>query len=170
MSTSKLRAKIKQRSKRHYTQKERALFVSVFKQLEADAGLSEMKKYIQHGHTSTFRHVCSVAKGSYWFSTRLNHLGIKTDNLSLIRGALLHDYFLYDWHINDDSRPLHGFYHPIAALRNAKKVATLTKKEENIIRTHMWPLSLRHIPLCREAVIVCLFDKLCTIGEFFKVL
>ena len=52
MSTSKLRAKIKQRSKRHYTQKERALFVSAFKQLEADAGLSEMKKYIQHGHTS----------------------------------------------------------------------------------------------------------------------
>ncbi|MGN0505595.1 MAG: HD domain-containing protein [Lachnospiraceae bacterium] len=170
MLTTKLRAKIKQNSRRHYTARERDLFLREFQRLEADASLSSMKEYIQHGHTSTYRHVCSVAKGSYWLSTRLNRLGIETDNHSLIRGALLHDYFLYDWHIKDENRPLHGFYHPVAALRNARKITKLTDKEENIIRTHMWPLSIRRIPLCREAVIVCLIDKLCTIGEVFQVL
>ena len=29
----------------------------------------------------------------------------------------------------------------------------------------MWPLTFRHIPPCREAVIVCLADKYCAIVE-----
>lgn len=29
----------------------------------------------------------------------------------------------------------------------------------------MWPLTFRHIPTCREAVIVCLADKYCAIVE-----
>ena len=29
----------------------------------------------------------------------------------------------------------------------------------------MWPLTFRHIPTCREAVIVCLADKYCAVLE-----
>lgn len=29
----------------------------------------------------------------------------------------------------------------------------------------MWPLTFRHVPTCREAVIVCLADKYCTVLE-----
>lgn len=170
LNTKQIRAKIKKAATAHYSKKERAYFMSEFKKLEKAAKLSLMKNYIQHANSSTYRHVLNVARGSYWLSTKLNHLGIKIDNKSLIRGALLHDYFLYDWHVEDKERPLHGYYHPIAALRNAQKITKLTKKEKNIIRTHMWPLSLKNIPRCREAVIVCLIDKLCTIGEVFRIL
>ena len=41
----------------------------------------------------------------------------------------------------------------------------ITKKEQNVIASHMWPLTFRHIPTCREAVIVCLADKYCAIVE-----
>ena len=36
---------------------------------------------------------------------------IKINEKSLIRGALLHDYFLYDWHKSDQGHRLHAFFH-----------------------------------------------------------
>ena len=37
--------------------------------------------------------------------------------------------------------PLHGFRHPATALRNARKHFALNKVEENVIISHMWPLT-----------------------------
>mgnify|MGYP002699785710 FL=1 len=88
-------------------------------------------------------------------------LRIRYDLRALIRGALLHDYFLYDWHINDDpNRKLHGFFHPSVALENALKDYELSKKEQDIIKHHMFPLTIIP-PMCREAWLVCLADKIC---------
>mgnify|MGYP000786537243 FL=1 len=41
----------------------------------------------------------------------------------------------------------------------------ITKKEQSIISSHMWPLTFRHVPSCREAIIVCLADKYCAVVE-----
>ena len=78
--------------------------------------------------------------------------------------ALLHDYFLYDWHKADPSHRLHGFYHPGTALRNARQDFALTPREENIIHRHMFPLTPMP-PATREAWIVCLADKYCAAAE-----
>ena len=87
----------------------------------------------------------------------------------MVRGALLHDYFLYDWH--DKSREnyqrLHGFYHPGIALRNASMEYELTLREKDIIKKHMWPLTVVP-PLCREAWIVTTADKYCSLLETLK--
>lgn len=93
-------------------------------------------------------------------------LHIRCSRRELIRGALLHDYFLYDWHIPDDENPhrLHGFYHPGVALRNALKEYHLTEREKDIIRKHMWPLTVIP-PGCREAWIVSAADKWCSLLE-----
>ena len=48
---------------------------------------------------------------------------------------------------------------------NARNYFQITQKEQNIIRSHMWPLTVRHRPTCREAVIVCLADKYCAVVE-----
>ena len=79
---------------------------------------------------------------------------------------LLHDYFLYDWHFKDLKNPhkLHGFYHPSRALHNAQKEYTLTKRQEDIIKKHMWPLTVVP-PMCREAWIVTAADKYCSFME-----
>ena len=76
-----------------------------------------------------------------------------------------HDFYLYDWHQNAYIGRLHGLHHPAIALKNASMRYPLTPTERNIIETHMWPLTLFHIPGCRAAVIVCIADKICSAYE-----
>ena len=51
------------------------------------------------------------------------------------------------------------------ALSNARRLFILNEKEQAIIRQHMWPLTLRAIPSCRESLIVCLSDKISSTME-----
>lgn len=121
------------------------------------------EKNMQHGNVSVRRHSIQVAKYSLLISSKL---GIKCNKRDLIRGALLHDYFLYDWHDNNhvSIHKLHGFYHPGVALTNAKKEYELTKKQQDIIKKHMWPLTVVP-PVCKEAWIVSMADKYCSLME-----
>jgi len=124
----------------------------------------QMKQYVQHGNTSTYAHCQRVATFSYRIS-QLFHL--KVDTKSLICGAFLHDFYLYDWHESSEDHRLHGFHHPAVALKNAQQDFCLNEIEKNIISSHMWPLTLTRLPRCMEAVLVCIADKLCSIGEIF---
>ena len=114
-----------------------------------------MKHFIQHGHISTYDHVLSVTRLSFYLNRRF-HLG--ASDSELVRGAFLHDFFLYDWHNSQ-------FHHPAVALKNAMQRYHLSPVEQNIIKSHMWPLTLFSIPKCRAALIVCLADKICSSYE-----
>ena len=122
------------------------------------------KKFIQHGTTSVYEHTIKVTIEALKIVDRLR---IKVDKKSLVRGCLLHDYFLYDWHENDKSHRLHGFYHAKKALNNARNDFELNKIEENMISTHMFPLNLR-IPKYKESVILCISDKISAVKETFN--
>ena len=121
-----------------------------------------MKTFIQHGHITTYTHVLNVVCMSCIVDERL-HAG--SDRRSLIRGAFLHDFYLYDWHDPTSNEGLHGFKHPVRALKKAQELFELSPKECNIIISHMWPLTITRIPRCREAAIVCFSDKLCALYE-----
>jgi HD superfamily phosphodiesterase len=54
------------------------------------------KKFIQHGRVTVYKHSVSVAMMCLMLAHKFN---IEVDEASLVRGALLHDYFLYDWHL-----------------------------------------------------------------------
>lgn len=124
------------------------------------------EQYIQHGNVSVRRHCLSVAEYSILIGERLKKLGIRYHEKEMVRGALLHDYFLYDWHDKTSHKRLHGFHHPKVALVNASREYLLSERERDIIIKHMWPLTVK-LPACREAWIVTAADKYCSFRETF---
>lgn len=118
-----------------------------------------MDNYIQHGGITCLEHSLSVSYRSYRVCKKL-----RLDHRSAARGALLHDFFLYDWHDKDHGHNLHGIFHPRTAYRNARKLFHLNRIEKDIIIKHMWPLTLRP-PIFKEAIVVSIVDKYCAIQE-----
>lgn len=129
------------------------------------APFKSIEEHTQHGTVSVRKHCMYVAHTSLAIADVLK---IKVNEEDLIRGALLHDYFQYDWHDNYHSKwyHLHGFYHPGIALRNAKKDFELSRRQMDIIKKHMWPLTVVP-PKYREGWIVSLADKYCSLRETF---
>lgn len=129
-------------------------------------GMEIEKICIQHGTFSVFDHSLFVTSMCIRISKKFR---LKVNERAMVRGALLHDYFLYDWHEPIKQNRLHGFKHPRIALENARKEYELGKIEQNMILRHMFPLTLKP-PKYREAIILCISDKLCatyeTIGGF----
>lgn len=104
-------------------------------------GMKKERGFLQHGNVSVYEHSLGV--------------------------ALLHDYFLYDWHEHDRSHRFHGFIHAARAAKNAERDFGLNKVEKNMIRSHMFPMNLT-VPRYRESVILCIADKLCATRETFS--
>lgn len=143
-------------------EKEISLFLSCIEDLLESEEVQKMKSYTQHGKTSTFDHCMVVAFRSFLFCRRF-----KLDYRSAARGGLLHDLFLYDWHDKEERVSLHGFHHPSIALNNANNIFLLSDKEKEIIKKHMWPLTIVP-PKTREAYVICYFDKVCTTKEVVR--
>lgn len=124
-------------------------------------GMELEKSFIQHGSTSVYEHSLQVAIMCVLIASLLP---FKINHKSLVKGALLHDYFLYDWHIHEKWHKWHGFRHAGFACKNAKRDFEINELEENMISSHMFPMS-RVIPKHRESIILCLSDKICATKE-----
>lgn len=144
------------------TQIENSRLTAILSPYMEDIRACEMRKYIQHGAVSTFQHCVNVARVSFWINRRLK---CGSDERALAIGAFLHDFYLYDWHVKDVSHRLHGFSHALAAKNNAVKYFDIGDKEQKIIASHMWPLNITCVPRSREALIVCIADKYCSLVE-----
>lgn len=146
------------------TREEELYLSNMLSELLEDSNVQKMNDFIQHGDVTCLQHCISVSYFSYKLCKKFH---IEVDERSLVRGALLHDYFLYDWHVKDGPRKAHGFYHPVLALNNASRDFELTCREKDIIVNHMWPLTLLHIPRSKESWVVCAMDKVCSTCETF---
>lgn len=126
-------------------------------------GMAQEKQFYQHGTVTVYDHSVAVAL----MCLRLAGLfRLRTDTRTLVRGALLHDYFLYDWHVKVKGRPLHGFWHARLAMANAQRDFGLNPVERNMILSHMFPMN-RTLPRYRESVLLCTADKVCAARETF---
>lgn len=143
---------------------EQTVFRETMKSLLEHPKVREMKSFRHHRVTNTYTHCKRVSECSYKIA-RLLHLNV--DEESLARGAMLHDFYLYCFHdVNDLKGFSHGIHHPETALENANRYFCLNPVEENIILSHMWPLTITKVPHSKEAFLVCIADKVCAIEEF----
>lgn len=148
----------------HYkANRDREKFWETFISLRENPIIQELKRYPNHNISNLFDHSSRVALCAYDMSRRLH---ISVDGTSLAKGAMLHDFYLYQARGNKEiGTRAHWFGHPVTALRNAEKEFQLTELEKNIITSHMWPLTFLHFPRSREALLVSLADKICACGE-----
>ena len=141
-----------------------ALFEQYLEDLLRDPRILKMQEYEQHETSNSLEHCIHVARMSFALAEKL-HVSIDEETLAV--GALLHDYYLYDIRESGLSDYGHGTKHPKTALDNAMKDFDLGPKEQNIIRSHMWPLTLFHYPKYREAWLVSMADKYCAVKEMY---
>lgn len=122
--------------------------------------------YFQHGTTTVYKHSRNVAYTCIIIAKKIEEkLHMRFNYNNLLVGAFLHDLFLYDWHENDSTHRLHGYTHPITASKNAKKMCHVNEEVVKIIQSHMWPLTITRVPSSKEALLVCLVDKIMAFKE-----
>ncbi len=139
-------------------------FKSIIKDITSNENILALKERIQHASNSRFYHCLCV---SYYTYVICKKLGL--DYTSAARGAMLHDFYYYDWrdkHV-EGQKKFHAFRHPRIALNNAKDLFELNEIEQDIIVKHMWPLTII-LPTYKESYIVTLVDKYCATYELFK--
>ena len=147
--------------KRCLPKEKKELFKTVLNEIQKDSRFRECSQYMMHGKTSVRQHCIKVAYTALFISYKFY---VKVDERQLIRGALLHDYFLYDWHEKSLKNSIHGFTHGSTALKEAKKDFNLSATERDMIKHHMFPLTPTAPRSC-EGFILCIADKVCAVSE-----
>lgn len=126
--------------------------------------VQSMGQWNHHFGVTTYEHSLFV---SYVAFRLARWMGL--DPFTAARAGLLHDLYLYSPYDPTSHPGNQCFYHPLAALENAKKLAPdLSREEQNSIVSHMWPLAY-HMPRCRLALIISLADKFCATLEILKI-
>ena len=144
---------------------DKVVFADELNKLLEDPRIIRLCTFPQHHGSNTLVHCIAVAKRSFALAEKF---GWDIDERELARGAMLHDYYQYDIKEEGLSAYKHGTSHPEIAMKKADKDFHLTEKEKNIIRGHMWPLTLAHPPKSREAILVSLADKEIATREFVR--
>lgn len=128
---------------------------------------NEFKKMgtIGHHNTNRMNHLIKVSFRSYKIAKYFD-----LDYKEAAVGGILHDF--YSLEIKDCDKikekiTLFSTGHPNIALDNANKYFDINEKEENIIVSHMFPIS-KKMPKYTESWIVSVVDKFYSIGEFSK--
>ena len=147
------------------TKEEYEEFRSIIEDIISNDSFKKMREIKQHRFSNCYKHSVNVATRCFIFAKKRK---LNIDIKSLVRGALLHDFYLYDWRENKKKYKKHSFIHPSIALENAvREFGDLNEIEKDIILSHMWPLNFFKFPRYKESFLVCFSDKICALKEFF---
>ena len=118
-------------------------YLNYVSDLMQDTAVQSMRLLPQHrAGVSCYHHSVLVSYASWRVC---DWLGL--DARAAARGGLLHDFYLYNW-------------------RDAARARfSLTWREEDIIRSHMFPYTPTKVYRCLESAVVSTMDKLCAAAE-----
>lgn len=120
---------------------------------------------VKHHDSNRFQHSLKVSYYSYKVAKKL-----RLNYKCVARAGLLHDFFLertVDYSNVKDKVKLYSIGHPKKAVMNAKKYFDINEMEEDIIRSHMFPIDVK-VPKYAESWVVSTVDKVVSIYEFSK--
>lgn len=138
-------------------------YIKLMRGLLTTPEVRSMQQWNHHFGVTCYEHSLFVSYVAFRLARRW-----RMDYYAAARAGLLHDLYLYSPYDPTSHPGNQCFYHPVAALRNAKAlVPDLSEQEANSIISHMWPLAV-HMPRCRLAIIINLSDKFCALLEITK--
>ena len=136
-------------------------FNSIVQDITANKRFNLLNTELHHGITR-YQHSMRVAKWTYKVCDKL-HMKNKIDTT---RAALLHDFYINDDLITDNSAKALN-EHPSKALINSKKYFTINELQEDIIINHMFPCTLS-LPKTKEGWLVSGIDKIVGAYEMLR--
>lgn len=141
-----------------------AEFKEIVKDIAENENVLALKEHVQHIASSRYAHCLEV---SYYTFLVCKKLGL--DYKSAARGAMLHDFYFYNWRNKgvEGQKKLHLIRHPRIALTNAEEYFELNDLEKDAILKHMWPVNPL-LPKYKEGYIITFVDKYCATKEFFR--
>ena len=139
-------------------------YLEITRDLLQNENVESMKTYNHHGKINTHFHTVYV---SYCVLVLCDKLKVNNKN-DIVRAALLHDFYLYDWHIEKHDE-MHAWYHPKAAVENIKNIfGDISDMQRDLILRHMFPLSIQP-PNSIGGWLLTLCDKHCANEDIFGV-
>lgn len=121
-----------------------------------------LSDYTHHYMTNRLMHSVNVSYLSWLIARKFG-----CDESAAARAGLLHDFCPYDFREKTPTGENQVFYHPKAAVKNSVRMFQISDREQDAIRTHMFPFG--PVPKNKEAWIVTLADKICAATELFCV-
>lgn len=131
-------------------------FLEIITPIIENCHFKELNKCIHHGITR-YDHCLRVAYYTYK-ATKFMRLNYKEATIA----AVLHDFFTDE--VKDKNTYMKLIKHPEFAIMNAKKYFYLTDMQEDIIRTHMFPITFRP-PKYLESWIADIADDIAAVYE-----
>jgi uncharacterized protein len=120
----------------------------------------KLKKFVHHNSTSRYQHCLNTA-WCMFVVCKNRGLAYK----SAARGAMLHDFYLYNTRDFRRTGMDHDAVHPRCALRNAEKYFEIDEIMRDCILHHMWPAAAGK-PETAEGKLMTLVDKYCASVEW----
>ena len=143
------------------SKKQQENFQDIIQDITDNQHFNLLTTELHHGITR-YQHSMRVAK---WTYAVCNKLHMKNTE-AITRAALLHDFYVNDDLVTDNSAKALG-EHPSVALTNSKKYFNINKLQEDIIVYHMFPCTLT-MPKTKEGWLVSGVDKLVGTYEMLR--
>ena len=135
-------------------------FEHIVQDILSNKEFKKLDTELHHGITR-YNHSVRVAKATYKCSKMFG-----LDYKEATRAALMHDFYINE-QFNDQKPKEILTNHPSQAVINAKKHFNISEVQENIIKSHMFPLCTE-APKYKEAWVVTLMDKSVAAYEMYR--
>ena len=129
------------------TEKEKQELEEIYQRFFHDEKIQRMKSIPMHRGCNCYIHSFRVARRA--IKDALRHRKVNLKNILL--GAILHDYYLYDWRVEHSRKKHHTANHPKIAIENASTDFGIGDEVKAIIDSHMWPMNFKIFPKTKEA-------------------
>ena len=149
---------------RELTKEEKNELAEIYQRFLNDEKVQRMNDIQMHRGSSCYIHSFRVAKLCVKKAARYKRYSLD-DLKNVLIASILHDYYLYDWREHRELKKKHGRKHPLVACANAVRDFNISKEVQEIIKTHMWPLTPKLYPKTKEAKLVNRMDNHIAIRE-----